>query len=326
MGEQSSEDFDGERVAAPNVFMESSAEVNRSFYRAAPHTYLRQRVFSVMAFASRPTEMEKLAQEGFTIGGLAMRWEEDQDDEGLSQLLGERARASYLAIESEVLLHHVAETLTRLYRAHAELRPCPAWEMARRTSPGDFKRWLVTRFRKDDVEARLREVSSVFFGTANPAKLLPKLEADVGRHADPENIESFLRDFAEVLLRRANLYNAAKHGLGITSGFASMQLNDGSLLKREGEALAFLERAHRSTAWQLTTTWVDPDFSLGLAHVGCSLVEQLWSVARARYLGESGIHLSFFDRPRHEEVVRSAYGAGAHVLGMSVPVALPEAP
>ncbi len=74
-----------------------------------------------MLAASRNDELTRLATEGLTYGRLAMTEN--------SQYVGADADRlddySFLIAESQVLLHHAAEALLRLFLAHEGRPPCP---------------------------------------------------------------------------------------------------------------------------------------------------------------------------------------------------------
>jgi hypothetical protein len=105
-----------------NLHPDQWDDLNREFYRADPAPYFLRRLrYLVLALVDLPAIRE--AQSGrIEFGELSMPPEEPYDVE---------ATAAYGVIESTNLLHHIAETIMRLYFAH-EIHPdCPWLEVAR---------------------------------------------------------------------------------------------------------------------------------------------------------------------------------------------------
>lgn len=279
--------------------------INRWFYGARPFVYLRQRVLALMAMTGAPAHIEAALAEGITIGELVSR-EDESDKDDKRDLTSDEARASFLTTESEVLAHHVGETLLRLYLAHEGVPACPAWEMAKVQRPGDFKRRVEKRFKKADAKQDLPRVAEVFFGAADVSTLKLEPIPPEGCGPDPQNVEYYLRHFAEHILEHANAYNAAKHGLAVKTTRMSMRLGDGSLLSRDGETISYLEKARNQTGdwqWQMTTTWIEADCSLAFSMIACNLIEQLWNMARNRYSDIPIQKFNSFDKPKYADIL-----------------------
>jgi hypothetical protein len=203
----------------------------------------------------------------------------------------------YVSTESQVLLHHAAETVVRLFLAHRDTPPCPWLEMAGETIFWQFKdrvdREIVQHQRPGVLEA---QAALAFLGRreAGPAE-----DLDVWTDA-AQNLAAFLRTVAERWLKEANVYNTMKHGLAVLPGNALFQLldEDGKPLRLgEGVSVEFLEPTRWEAGrryWQLTTKWLDVQESLGLVEIACMMIDSLWSVARCRYVGSPAAGQVFF--------------------------------
>ncbi|HSK48170.1 MAG TPA: hypothetical protein VLA05_09240 [Coriobacteriia bacterium] len=107
----------------------------------------------------------------------------------------------FVLAESEVLAHHVGETLLRLYLAHEHSPPCPALELARVRGPAKFRGAVSKRFLETKYEdyAFREPVSKVFQLVSDPAALRPEPDRDMW-WGSVDNIEMFLRYFASQFL------------------------------------------------------------------------------------------------------------------------------
>jgi hypothetical protein len=299
--------------------------VNESFYSAKPHEFFRHRITALMVMSSRPEEVARLASEGLSVGTLKVGSDGPPGDDPDS-IVNADSRRMFTITEAEVLAHHVGETLLRLYMAHEGLPVCPAWELAKIRTPRDFKTRVRKRFLDSPPESHLSAVSSVFFGFEDADGIEYVEPPPEGKKPDSMNVEKFLRHHANHHLNDANVYNAAKHGLAVTAGNASMQLGDGSVLKQDGDAVTFLETVlnrDKKRQWQLTTAWVRSDVSLAFALLGCRFIEQLWAVARARYIGSPLESIKLMDSPQYDELMEETYKPGIHAMGLSMGLFLP---
>lgn len=317
----------GSHKSAPRELVEHDVQtVNASFYSAKPREYLQHRVTALLVLASRPQEVMQMASEGLSVGELKVKSEDPKGDDDSGSLLDDESRLMFIITEAEVIMHHVGETLLRLYMAHEELPACPGWELAKVRTPRDYKTRLRKRFIDSASDTHSADVSSVFFGHADVEDIQYGKAPPEGTKPDPLNIEKFLRHFASHHLDNANAYNAAKHGLAVTAGNASMKLGDGSVLRQDGDAITFLECVYKTgkqRQWQKTTTWVRSDVSLAFALIGCRLIEQLWAVARARYLGSPLEKIKLFDTPQYDALMDEVNKPGIHAMGMSLGLFLP---
>ena len=222
--------------------------LNETFYASKPADYFSRRLANLMLTAGRSADLDRLTDEGFSFGGLTAGPARPGPDDASPE---ERAKAAehFVTAEAEVLFHHTAETLLRLYLAH-EFEPghaptCPWLEISRERDFRRFKEKVAARFSADtdprDPE-HLKAVARVFHLVDDPTTLTG------GRPVPTEvwenslvTIEGYLRGYAEQFLKRAPLYNAAKHGLALRADEGSMRLDDGSVIHAEGPMIQVLE-------------------------------------------------------------------------------------
>jgi hypothetical protein len=262
--------------------------LNRSFYAATPADYFDQRLMNLLLMAGNPDGREELLQAGVKIGDLEYRRtaEDIADPEKAA-----RAAEHFVIAEAEVLSHHIGETLLRLYLSHAGHPPCPPLALARTRTPSAFKKRVRERFvdRSPNDQTRL-ELAEVFHLMTDPTKGTPPIEQSRW-DASLDNLESYLRHFANRFMKGAGLYNAAKHGLALNPGEASFEML-GSPLRRSGPAIQYLDQRDDSSGrrrWAETIHWVVVDRELALVTVALQLIEALWANARTRYVRDPDV-------------------------------------
>ena len=216
-----------------------------------------------------------MLEDGAAYGGVTVSAHPAQTEEDEYSL-------RFVALESEVLLHHSAETLLRLYLAHEGLPPCPWMELARLRAPRDFKEKIRDRFEHGpSLENSIELSAPVFFG----ARPLDDELRDVAM-----NLEQTLRLLAGHLLRYPHLYNAAKHGFGVhatdTGTRLSMPENpEISDLETSGPAIQYLTARDDEDRrrWYEAMTFVEPARAMAQIGVASLMIRNLWDVARHRY-------------------------------------------
>ncbi len=172
----------------------------------------------------------------------------------------EQDRERFVIAEAEVLLHHAAETLRRLYVAHEPLPPCPWLALAGERSFAAFKEKVAKLGEELEDEQRKTNVAAVFFGASDRTSLQPTPPEDEW-NAGLENLSMWLAWFAVHFLD-SGVYNAAKHGLALQAGNAAFQLGDDELISRSGASREFVETYKDDSGrrrWRRTTQWADPD-------------------------------------------------------------------
>ena len=291
---------DPDHLLAP----ENDRGLNDAFYRARPHAYFNQRLESLVLVAGKSAQLAELLAEGITIGRLKAGGAPRPNLTEHQRAEVEQDREQFVIAESEVLLHHAAETLLRLYLAHERLPPCPWLVLAGERSFAAFKEKVAQLGEELGDEQRKANVAAVFFGAADRTNLQPTPSEDAWS-AGLENLSTWLAWFAAHFLD-SGVYNAAKHGLALQAGNAAFQLGDDELISRSGLSLEYVETykddsGHRR--WRRTTQWVDPDRWMGYIFMACRLMKGLMEVARARYTGAPLTHLDLFTTPRFEETV-----------------------
>jgi hypothetical protein len=97
-----------------DLLPENYAELNERFYEAEPWRYFQQRLAHLVHAASDTDSYRALFADGISVGSLTLGFAPEQSPSS-SRATPEQ---SFVAIETEVLLHHVAETLLRV-------RACP---------------------------------------------------------------------------------------------------------------------------------------------------------------------------------------------------------
>jgi hypothetical protein len=287
--------------------------LNRVFYAAKPADYFGRRLANLMLTAGRAEDLDRLMDEGLSFRGLKTGTKNGPLPEPASgnSLGEERAKAAehFVTAEAEVLFHHTAETLLRLYLAHefqpGNAPPCPWLEISRERSFSAYKAKVAARFGSETDPADpelLNAVARVFHLVDDPTKLTggEPVPMDEWR-ASVANIEGYLRGFAGEFLKRAPLYNAAKHGLALRADEGAMKLGDGALIKAEGPMIQVLEvrDAGGRPRWAMAHHFVKPDRQMALTYIAIELIERLWETARIRYLPDrpDQFQVRFFTGP-----------------------------
>jgi hypothetical protein len=276
--------------------------LNAAFYRAEPADYFDRRLVLLLLTAGNTPGVEELLNRGVTYENFSFPADQISRAEPWHP---ER----FVTTETVVLLHHLGETLIRLYLGHeatAEegVPPCPWLDLARVRTPGLFKMRARERFLNSplDTAERRRRVALAFYGAATTRSFEPRpAEREWTRSLD--SIESHLVGFANELLDGGALYNAAKHGLALGPEHREAEFKD--LASSSGPSIEYLEvkRDDDRDRWYRTVDWVNIDLRLAEIGVGVELIRMLWNVARARYvLPRARIEHRLFDRPTYAQM------------------------
>lgn len=191
-----------------------------------------------------------------------------------------------------VLFHQAAETLLRMYLAHSQPSLCPWEEIAGLRDYGTFKSLIEKRFTPngDDKEEELASILRAFLGPSNLETMdIGKDERALTREA-LENIYDILSLFAKQFLEEAPFYNAIKHGMAVLSAEPFMYVNGFVFGSGPGLTCLHYERVTlddgtKAQRLDRRTMWIDADCYLALVKIAHDLIERLWDVARARYIG-----------------------------------------
>lgn len=260
--------------------------INQSFYRAEPIDYILLRISSLLKMVGHPDDHVASVREGLIAHGVMIKFAEfELTSEDLSR---------HAMIESTLIAHHAVETMLRLFVAHCGLPACPPIRVASHRTPREFKaivREIVDN--KDPAELRC-DFGEVFMGLPDAAaeESITRRDASV----------SLLRELAEMWLNDAAVYNALKHGLAGIVGEAQIAI-EGRVMS-SGPSLEYLEssgsRKKPPISWSSTTVWIQPQAMLSAAMLAAHLINNLWLVAKCRYVGgeppktlfdAAGVHL-----------------------------------
>ena len=166
------------RAANRRLARGNAPRLNREFYSGMPYGYFGQRLENLLLVATKYDQVRPLVDEGFEWGKLTINAGPMDHEE---RELDKQAVKVYLLLESLVLLHHAAETLLRLYFAHADPDdpPCPWLAMAPRFDFRRFKADVLARFVPETSRTvRLTaehkaELCDTFRGARDRMKLTP---------------------------------------------------------------------------------------------------------------------------------------------------------
>lgn len=298
-----------------NLAIENFPELNSSFYAMSPHGYLRMRLRSLYLWLGNPDGMYDLMSKGVTFEEMAISRSGDPDEED------EDERRRFAAIECEVLLHHVSETLLRLYIVHSRLPPCPWLELSSQRDFKEFKREvnkLRGRLTSGEEEDRIHQV---FHVNSERSAIKPTPDPETWDRA-AANIAHFLDFYAGHFLNSAS-YNAAKHGLAVASGEQGLSLGAGSdeepFLSRKGPAIEYLKvdsGPDKRPRWSKEVKWIVAKRIVPLVHIGCNLIEGIWNVGAGRYKVRELEVLHLFDHPPFDEIMKRSEVAEGGIEGV----------
>lgn len=245
------------------------ASVNAWYYEQRPWDHFDRRLVALAASFGQAEGWHAFMASPTTIGPLEIHARAPDSAEAKQAHLGE------VAIQSVMLLHHGAETLLRGIHAHAPSTAdapwptCPAIASGRTRDFAAFKTWVQTSLVDDEAEL-WRYVRSTL--------------GDDDRDDRIRVVSAYVRRLGEYFLD-ADAYNAAKHGLGIRGEHSQLTItvDDVEIPWASGVAITWLD--DRGPKPRMTTHWYSIEGLLGLAHACGRLLEQLWLVARCRYVG-----------------------------------------
>lgn len=256
-----------ETSAEDDVSQERIAGLNERFYSGDPAAYFRTRILATRALLPVDGALSDSAK---TLAQAARL-----DEPGL---------ARHVAIESQLILHHVAEAVLRMYIGHGDDPDCPWLRIASETNFRSLKdRVAAWKSRAPLLDHR---AAWVFIGSAEAPD---GQDINVWRKA-AQNVTAFLHKFASIWIEQSHLYNSLKHGMAVTAGENVIQISaDGGAFLRlvDGMAIEYLESepwADGRRSWRLTTQWISTQEALDLSGAGCRMLESAWELARWRYL------------------------------------------
>lgn len=236
--------------------------------------------------------MEIVGEDGLTFGPVHL----EPPVEGVAEGEFRDDVDFFVASEVQILLHHIAEVLLRLYLSHEGRPECPWVELSAVRAPGKFKE-MVRRRVQAELDSPL--LAEVVYGTKDEDQIA---RMPIHGKADEalRSVTRLLQEAAGRFLAGGGLYNAAKHGLVIAPGRFELKVQldaepdldlnpDLDLgLDTAGPTIDYLEflgREHGSEKWRHRTEWVDIEKDLTLAYLWTMLIQSIWSVGRWRYVG-----------------------------------------
>jgi hypothetical protein len=287
-------------------------DLNRAFYFADPVDYFTYRHHALLLHWAKTDEVDALMSGEVTWRDFKFRFTESSLDADEQKRRFEAA----LHIESVVLLHHVGETLLRLFLAHRGSPPCPYLELVRLRGAGDFAA-AARSLARGDIRA---DVAEVFFVAEDPASVNETIPAGEWS-AGIDNVTEWIRYFAREIDEGANLYNGAKHGLGVGVGDAGITY--GALIDDDGPGITYLARETQGDRyiWSHNLRLLNVERDFIATDTARRLLRQLWAVARLRYqeiVPADG--LNAFTSPTFNEALHETTKTGVSATGLKVPL------
>jgi len=250
---------------------------NREFYySASPASYFMARWNLLMLSAAEPDAVGALLVAGIEYDGITAKIEDRPQTEA-----DERQHLAFLITESQSLLHHISESLIRLFLAHAGQPVSPWLEMASLNPFWKFKAQVALLTHSHWPDGLEDEVLPVFLGRPRKDQTAQVLEAKTASIR-------LIRILSEHLLKDAPLYNSVKHGLTVVAGHAGFSViseQTGQGFGSSGTAVAFLEREKcpGGHTWKHTRQLVSIRRTLWLSHLAITQIEALWTIAMWPY-------------------------------------------
>ena len=273
-----------------------------TFYGMSPHAYLRRRLKSLLLWHESPSGLDAVPSTEFIVDGMALGLDDGEEEKG--------QRERFVILEAEVLLHHVSETLLRLYLVHSTESVCPWLDISRERNFAVFKKEVGRLRERLQDEPERRRIAKTFIGTEHREKLPIEVEQE-DWDAASKNIADYLDFFAGHFLDSAP-YNAAKHGLALLAGAAGVQLGAGEdsvpFLSRSGPALEYLsvekDEASGDPRWVHVTKWIILGRAIAMIHMGCNLLEGVWGVGAWHRTGKRPEVIHLFNEPVFADIIR----------------------
>lgn len=277
-------------------------QLNEEFYSGnTPSTYFRDRLSLLALRAAKPDALAEAAGDGILWGQLWIA-SDDESNADMPEGYEGAAQARFIATESQVLFHHTVESLLRLLLAHEGSPECPWLRIAGQKDHGAFRKAVAELAKSSWPEERTAQVAEVIMGGL-PEDPTPEWT----EHRD--NAIRLIRKLAARLNDQSTLYNAAKHGLTMIGGTASIHLvppgqnpdepafdpaapsaqiiNERGVVGASGINAVYLEREGKAKTgynWHHVTRWFSPEEAALLTHLALILMDALWACAKVRYL------------------------------------------
>lgn len=274
-----------DRLERPPLEPSQFPELNGMFYNADPAGYLRMRIESVSLMLCTDDVLRPAFSSARSIRSTFFGAMEPPSDE---------SRRRFVVTESNLIFHHAAETLLRMFYAHLEQEDCPWLGIASSVDFTEFKRKLdrdlKAGFDRDNI-------AQIFLGGVSAADAQIHL-ADDEFDDGVDAVALLLRYAAERYLSESFVYNAAKHGLSsVMVDNATMEFeseSSGRIRLHNGDLQTYLHKnrlpgvKNEPVQWFVSATGTLPDQDLAVSLLIQRAIESLWNVARRRYLAQQG--------------------------------------
>lgn len=285
---------------------EQFPDLNRQFYASNPAAYFKSRLQLLIMSAGATDQVGHLLANGVEYEGIQAKATSGVSDEDT------REHSAFVTTEAEVLLHHVAEALLRLFFAHADVPLCPWLECARLRNFALFNKHVADISSSGSASQR-EQIAQVFLGS------VPEQDDTVGTEA-VDTVQRLLKFLATRLLDDKNIYNAAKHGLAIVAGTASIAVDDDTgapVFGHRGPSVTYLEVPTEERRWRLTTRWVNTRQAILLTSLTVMQLHSLWVVARYRYTGVEASGVEVITRDALDRVLTGDFANDGPVTRFS---------
>lgn len=294
------------------------ADVNERFYAATPDRYFSLRLGLLLTLAATTQRYGADLAEGLACGPLRLQ----QTSPGPVQFAPQEVER-YLAIETVMLHHHLAESIVRLYLAHLNHHQCPWIEIALLR---DFRtyRKLEKGIAEEDEIADAQQVATVFLGSKEPP---------TGSGVSPDRWlaaanchRTLLIEFARHSYEGANLYNAAKHGLALSGESGTVAIgpaDDVPAFVVDGPWVEYLERAAapppEPRTWFRTAELVNAPRSWLHILAGTHMLVGLWAAGYVKHCRGSELR-PFVAAAELDPGALMVFGVQSGINSMSFPL------
>lgn len=256
--------------------------LNRDFYEEHPSGYFRTRVLLLVSLCDPSAPLAEVFAKGVSFANISAR----------TPFPGENELEGFATLEALSILHLASETLLRLTIAHRDDSGCPPIELARLTSFRVFKLAVEQLINMDRAE-QLRIARKVF-RRSDAREEFPELSDEVW-DADGTHLLSVLRLATDHVLKPGP-YNSFKHGFGLQPSRPYLKIGSEEtpgrvLVEHSGPAVSYLHFTADSASarvWHRTTAFVSLEATLASVEFILKEIDALWTVARVKYLRESG--------------------------------------
>ncbi|ORA09107.1 hypothetical protein [Mycobacterium arosiense] len=262
-------------------------ELNAVFYTADPAEFIKMRTESLSLMACSDDQLAPLYGSDRVIGTAPF---------GPMPPPGPDPRQRYIRMEAVMIANHASEALLRLFFAHVEHPECPWLGMSASNDFAEYKAKLAAALNNGfDRE----QIATVFLGGVNRVDSCIQL-TDAEFEDAIDSLAMLLIDCANRVLGDAFVYNAVKHGVSAVAvddaeaKVAWQPTNGEPVILHEGPTHVYLHKkaspnaARDEAHWWLTMEDSNPGRELSVSVLITYALDSLWSVARRRYLGESG--------------------------------------